>query len=100
MGDWASAIEALLGSHTIGKLILRGHEHWTSALFSTSPITEALLKFKGQGRVTQVHKAGVWPGRGADKVLQLLQNKIEIGAEVEAKGERRKRKRNAKDPGR
>lgn len=87
---WADAVSRLLDSITIGKFVLRGDPDWCSILFSTSPLVKALLKFKGQGRVSQVHQAGRWP-RGAEvKVLQMLKDTLE---EEAAKGSESKHRR-------
>lgn len=88
--NWSKAVRALLESNTIGKLVINGNSQWVSALFSTTPLVRTLLEFKGQGRITKVCKAGYWPQKGADKVLQLLEA-LEEDAVGETKGKRKAR---------
>jgi hypothetical protein len=83
--QWAEAVKRLLQSHTVGKLVIHGASSWPSALFSTTQLVETLSDFKGQGRITQVCKAGTWPKRGCDKTLEMLKSTIELDAPVKTK---------------
>jgi hypothetical protein len=69
--------DEFLSKSLIGKLILRGDPDWCLVLFSTNPLVKALLKFKGQGCINQVYKAGSWTKSAEDKVLQMLKDTLE-----------------------
>jgi hypothetical protein len=83
--QWAVAVRRLLQSYTVGKLVIHGAENWPSALYSTTEVVKTLSEFKGQGRITQVCKAGTWPKKGCDKVMEMLKNTIELDSPVETK---------------
>jgi hypothetical protein len=63
---------------------------------------KALLKFKGQGRISQVFKAGRWPKSAEETVLQVLKDTLEAhgtqGGETKLKRtiQSKKRKRAGK----
>jgi hypothetical protein len=82
---WAEAVRRLLQSCTVGKLVIHGADNWPSALYSTTEVVKTLSEFKGQGRITQVCKAGTWPKNGFGKVMEMLKNTIELDSPVEKK---------------
>jgi hypothetical protein len=94
--EWAEAAKRLLQSHTVGKLVIHGASSWPSALFSTTELVETLSDFKGQGRITRLCKAGTWPKKGCDKVVEMLKNTIELDASVQTKTKSKSRGRKSR----